>query len=184
MWHVYREAVENDTTLLREDRIPIEAIRAAAKKDFPVEEGWCQRVWFYNNLAPSNYGLANAKGRKFMEDNRDEIIDNLHKRCEHLKSLFDGTLSGIPILSGEGFSYCGSYVMNFEEYSDTAWEILAEMMKLYSELGLWGTVVRTCCGPEDPVWATHPEKLLEMNRLFLESRQLALPRRIKEILFS
>ena len=169
MWHIYREAIENDTTLLRDDRIPIEAIRAAAKKDFPIEEGWCQRAWFYNNLLPSNYGLANARGRKFMEDNRDNILDNLRKRCEYLKNLFDGTLSGLPIVSGEGFTYCGSYVMNFEEYSDTAWEIVAEMMKLYSELGLWGTVVRTCCGPEDPVWSTHPHKLLEMNRLFLEN---------------
>ena len=46
-------------------------------------------------------------------------------------------------------------------------ELVGEMLKTYREMGLWGSVVRTCCGPEDPCWTLCPERLLKMNRIFL-----------------
>ena len=37
----------------------------------------------------------------------------------------------------------------------------------YRDAGLWGTIVRTCSGPEDPSRNLCPEKLLRMNKIFL-----------------
>ncbi|MBO7341368.1 MAG: hypothetical protein J6U87_01670, partial [Clostridia bacterium] len=68
---------------------------------------------------------------------------------------------------GEGVAYSGGYDLVWEEKSEDYWTIIKEMMEGYRELGLWGTIVRTCCGPEDPVWHMCPDKLLQMNKIFL-----------------
>ena len=166
MWSVYHTSVERDNTLLATPPIPMEAVRASTKPGFPAAEDWYQRVWFYNNI--SDFERANAQANAYLEEHKDEILKKLKETVDHVRSNLDSALSGLPTVSGEGVSYSGSYHMIFEEYSETFWSIVSEMMKLYRSLGLWGTVVRTCCGPEDPVWYSHPEKLVEMNRIFTE----------------
>jgi len=41
-------------------------------------------------------------------------------------------------------------------------------LDLYKKAGVWGAVIRTCCGPEDPCWTLCKDKLTELNRFFLE----------------
>ena len=166
LWKIYHASIENDLSLLSENPIPKEAIRASTKPGFDAAEDWYERVWFYNNLA--DYDRANEQGNAYLEEHRDELVEWLHKTVEHLRSDFDGALSGMPVVSGEGVSYSGTNALVFEEYSETFWGIMREMIDCYRSLGLWGTVVRTCCGPEDPVWRTHPDKLLEINERFLK----------------
>ena len=167
MWSVYHRAVESDNTLLRSDPIPMSDIKASTNEGFPAADDWYQRVWFYNNISPDKYAQANAQAKKYLCDNEGALLDKLRETVEHVKGNALGVFDGLPIVSGEGVSYCGSYKMDFEENTEAYWRIVAEMLRLYRELGLWGSVVRTCCGPEDPVWHSHPERILEMNRIFL-----------------
>ena len=37
----------------------------------------------------------------------------------------------------------------------------------YKETGLWGTLLKTCCGPEDPSWELCKDRIRELNELFL-----------------
>ena len=84
-----------------------------------------------------------------------------------VKENMKETLPQVPVVCGEGVSYNGSYALLWEETSEVFWRLMADVMRDYREIGLWGTVIRTCCGPEDPVWTLCPEKLLELNRIFL-----------------
>lgn len=73
----------------------------------------------------------------------------------------------MPVVFGKGVTYSGGYKLLWEEKSEKYWIPVREMLEAYRGAGLWGTVVRTCSGPEDSVWHLYPEKFLEMNCFFL-----------------
>ncbi len=75
---------------------------------------------------------------------------------------------GIPVICGEGVSYCGSKALHWEEKSPLYWGMVTAAMQKYKQAGLWGTVVKTCCGPEDPCWHLCKDKLLQANLAFLQ----------------
>ena len=47
-------------------------------------------------------------------------------------------------------------------------ELVEKVVIAYRDIGMWGTVVRTCMGPEDAAWHRIPEKILRINRAFLD----------------
>ncbi|MBQ4259934.1 MAG: hypothetical protein IJB84_06730, partial [Lachnospiraceae bacterium] len=47
------------------------------------------------------------------------------------------------------------------------WDLMMHMARTFREFGMWGTILRTCCGPEDPIWNMCPDKIREFNNLFL-----------------
>ena len=106
--------------------------------------------------------------KQYLKDNIDSIRKRFNDSIEHLMQNLDNNLPSVPVVCGEGVSYCGGYNLIWEETSEEYWTLIREMMQTHREVGLWGTVIRTCCGPEDPVWNLCPEKLLEMNKIFLE----------------
>jgi hypothetical protein len=44
--------------------------------------------------------------------------------------------------------------------------VVEHAARAYREHGLWGSVARTCCGPEDPSWHEFPERLKRVNDVF------------------
>ena len=54
----------------------------------------------------------------------------------------------------------------WEEHSELFWTLVNEVVEKYKNEGLWGTVVRTCLGPEDPSWYSIPDKILKVNNTF------------------
>jgi hypothetical protein len=69
---------------------------------------------------------------------------------------------------GEGVSYICSKKILWEENSEEYWKFIKEGLKIFKENNVWGTVIRTCCGPEDPSWDMCADKDLELNKFFLE----------------
>ena len=80
--------------------------------------------------------------------------------------LRDANYPGIPLVMGEGASYCAHADMRWEERSDAYWEVVEHAARAYRDHGLWGAVARTNCGPEDPVWHEFPERLKRVNDVF------------------
>lgn len=167
LWSVYPNALENDLSLLKEQKISVEEIQAVADCKYPPTADWYQRAWFYNNLDPEKIPFAQQKMKDYLRDHIEDIRSRFKESMDHLKENMSKHLPDVPVVCGEGVSYNGSYHLIWEETSEEYWKLLEEMMISYREAGLWGSVVRTCCGPEDPVWDLCPEKLLEMNRIFL-----------------
>lgn len=167
MWSVYRNAIENDASLLSEDPISKEEVKRSTKPGFDAADDWYERVWFYNNVDDSKYAYANEKAKDYFLKNLEGIEKRLRDTSACVKENLNGAFAGLPAICGEGVSYCGAYFMTFEEYTDEFWSLMKTMMDVHRDLGLWGTVIRTCCAPEDPVWHSHPDKLLELNEYFL-----------------
>ena len=168
LFSVYTNAIENDMSLLRpHNRISIAEIKAASDCAYPPTDDWYQRVWFYQNLDENKIPAACAKATDYLHTHMEEIRDRLRSSVEYLEETLTHSLPPVPAVCGEGVSYCGGYTLVWEETSADYWQLIQEMMAAYRKLGLWGTVVRTCCGPEDPVWTRCPEQLLAANRAFL-----------------
>jgi len=167
LWSVYSSAVENDLSLLKKEQVTIEEIKAVADNAYIPTDDWYRRVWFYNNLNKKKIPDVQKKARDYLKMHEDNIRARFATSLERVKENLAENMPQVPVVCGEGVSYNGSYDLLWEETSQQYWCLLADVMKDYREAGLWGTVVRTCCGPEDPVWTLCPEKLLELNRIFL-----------------
>ena len=89
----------------------------------------------------------------------------------HVKKIQSEHCPDIPLVLGEGVSYCGSNFLLWEEKSEAYWELLNFAVGEYKKAGLWGCVPRTCCGPEDPCWTLCAEKLKHLNELFQEETE-------------
>ncbi len=144
-----------------------ETARALAQK-YGITPDWIERARFYGNLDPQKLPRLHAKMTAHLTENKAQYLADFDRKLTVIQKLLNEDLPQVPVICGEGVSYCGGYDLVWEERSDTYWEIIAYMMEAYRKAGLWGTVVRTCCGPEDPVWNLCPDKLLEMNRIFLK----------------
>jgi len=81
--------------------------------------------------------------------------------------LRDQYYPGVPLVTGEGASYCGDARLRWEERSDAYWEVVEHAARAYRERGLWGAVARTNSGPEDPTWYEYPDRLRRVNEVFL-----------------
>ena len=86
-----------------------------------------------------------------------------------LRSAKENAGDKMPLVCGEGVSYICSKKILWEENSEEYWRFVKEGLDLYKKAGVWGTVIRTCCGPEDPCWELCADKLLELNRFFLDA---------------
>lgn len=165
VWQWVYSQLENDNSFISE-KITKEEIKALCDKYWPGE-GWCQRCWYYTNLDPEKLQQASEKLTNYLKEHVDEARERFRAGVANVQKLLDENYPNVPVVMGEGVSYSGGTALIWEEYSDEYWMLIKEMFQTYREIGLWGSVVRTCCGPEDPCWTLCPEKLLEMNRTFL-----------------
>lgn len=166
MWSAYNEFESMHDEWLKEERFSQDEVKNLTSYPELMSEGWIRRVHFYSNLNPNKIMDAEKwlqdNFKKDLQKHRDKLEYNLSVMDDYVKQYFPDC----PIVCGEGVSYCGAYILQWEEKCPEYWELLREAAIKYHERGLWGAVVRTCCGPEDPVWNMYPEKLLEINNLF------------------
>ena len=125
------------------------------------------KPYHYYQLLPETFPALEARmGAELKQDYSYYLEKALSGLANVLEIQKD--YPNVPIVSGEGVSYIGSKKLLWEEHSEVYWDLVEAVIRKYREAGLWGTVVRTCCGPEDPSWNLVPEKLLRINKAFLE----------------
>ena len=152
---------------LRRDLIPFESVVDSRAGRPPIKDDWYRRIWLYRNLDPN----AMPELERMLQRNLEENID-LHKRkaadsVEQAVKLRDELFPGIPLVVGEGASYCADHRLRWEERSDAYWEVVEHAARACREHGFLGAVARTNSGPGDPVWHEYPERLQRVNAVLL-----------------
>ena len=102
-----------------------------------------------------------------LERDYDYYLKKAFTAIDTVKEMTE-TFGNIAIVSGEGATYIASKKLLWEEHSTLCWKLFEEVAKKYKEIGMWGAVVRTCLGPEDPAWYLVPDKILKVNKAFLD----------------
>jgi len=155
---------------LRQDLVPFQAILSSREGRPPIKPDWYRRVWLYRNLNPN----AMPELERMLQESLDRRIDEFKQRAttavETSGKLRDEVFPGIPLILGEGASYCADHRFRWEERSDAYWEVVEHTARTYRKHGFWGAVPRTNSGPEDPAWHEYPERLQRANAVFLGER--------------
>jgi len=165
-------AGESVRRLLRRDLVPYRVVRTCRGDRPPIMDDWYRRVWLYRNLEPA----ALPEWERILQDNLERNIKQFKQRAEEgvaqAVKLRDQHYPGVPLVFGEGASYCADTRLRWEEQSDSYWEVVEHASRAYREHGLWGAVARTNSGPEDPAWHEYPDRLRRVNEVFLGNRVL------------
>lgn len=152
---------------LRKSLTTMEQIRNSTGGDRNILDSWYRRIWLYVNTDPS----ALKKLERWLDGTLTRNLDECRKRAadgiNHAVSLRDENFPNIPLVVGEAASYSALTGMRWEEESDAHWSLIDYTIGLLRQNDFWGCCPRTNSGPEDPVWAEYPERLLHANRLFL-----------------
>ena len=150
-----------------ENPVPLDQIRKLRDGKTSAPEDWFRRVWLYGNMDLEKTGELDRRfAREFLRRD-DEYRRNFAEVLEHVTAFRDWLCPGRPLVMGEGVTFCASPSFHWEERTPEYWEHLVWTSRLCRRSGLWGKVVRTCCGPEDPCWYETPEQLLRVNNAFL-----------------
>ncbi len=172
LWGVYGGTLENgeperkDFFLGKYKPEDMAAARSHLTPLSPSCSGWHLRASRCQDLDTSKMPEIEDHLTKRLSENRQVYLDRLNAYCEGFKLIMD-SFPGIPVVCGEGVTYCSSQKLVWEENSEEFWDILKIMIKKYKEIGLWGTLIKTCCGPEDPSWELCKDRLKELNEMFL-----------------
>ncbi len=168
MWNLYSEMQkEIGQEIMVENPVSVEEIRNTRKGARDVNEDWYDRVWFYANLDEKKMPYAEKWLEERFHKNREEYVQKLEEGIVKLKEVANKYGTNVPIVCGEGVTYVGSYLLQWEEKSDAFWEMIEHMARRYRDEGVWGTVIKTCCGPEDPSWDMCKDRILKINKIFL-----------------
>ncbi len=127
---------------------------------------WIDRTRNCHDVNPVMVSEMEWDLEKKLLERWDDYMTALDRSVEGYRQIM-ASFPGIPVMCGEGVSYCSSKIVLWEEKSPLFWKMVETAMRKYKEAGLWGTVVKTCCGPEDPCWHLCKDKLKEMNEMFL-----------------
>ncbi len=152
---------------LQREVVPFRAVVESRLGRPPIMDNWYRRIWLYRNLEPNTMHEV----ERLLWDNLERHVEDYKQAAEaglkQALALRDEYLPGVPLVTGEGVTYCGDNRLRWEERSDAYWEIAEHSARLYRDAGLWGSVARTNSGPEDPVWWEYPERLQRVNAVFL-----------------
>ena len=167
LWSIYSKTAEESPDCFT-PAVTAEEARAAhtSRRDEIEENGWYQRIARYSGLIPDMIPTLEDRLESRLQREFDRYLNKAFIAVDTVKKIRE-RFPDVPIVSGEGVTYIGSKELLWEEHSELYWKLLEEVSKKYREIGIWGTVVRTCSGPEDPSWNSVPEKLLKINRAFL-----------------
>jgi hypothetical protein len=187
LWDVYKifegdllapDADLNDPKLyapirrfLLKDVVPFQAILDSRKGRPPIEAGWYRRIWLYRNLDPNAMPELEQLLRENLENDIDHFKQKAVDSAVQAVKLRDAHFPGIPLVLGEGASYCADTRLRWEERSDAYWEVIEHASRTWRDHGFLGAVVRTNAGPEDPVWHEYPERLRDANAVFLGGKE-------------
>ncbi len=152
---------------LRSDVVPLKTVVDSRAGRPPLKEDWYRRIWLYRNLDPN----AMPELERLLQENLEKNIDRFKQRAadavKQALKVRDELFPGIPLVLGEGASYCADHRLRWEERSDAYWEVVEHAARAWREHGFWGAVARTNSGPTDPVWHEYPERLQRANAVFL-----------------
>lgn len=130
----------------------------------PAAPDWYEREALYNDIDYKRVDEIEAAIEKTVTENYSVFTEKLDTALEWALE----NANGLPLVCGEGVSYIAAKAIMWEEKSDTYWSLVKYGIQKFKEAGMWGTVIRTCMGPEDPAWDMCKDKILEINRYFLE----------------
>jgi hypothetical protein len=156
---------------LRRDLVPFQAILDSRAGRPPIARDWFRRIWLYRNLDPNAMPELERLLQEDLERRSDEFKQRAINDVKQLVKTRDEVLPGVPLILGEGASYCADQRFRWEERSDAYWEVVEHAARAYREHGLIGAVPRTNSGPEDPVWQEYPERLQRANAVFLGEKR-------------
>lgn len=165
LWKIYAEVLNENSRFLKGE-ITEKDVRASRNGLLPASDDWYERVAIYNDLDETKLDEFERLIEKKLNEKFDTYLATVDNNFEHIKEAmanFD-----VPIVCGEGVSYIASKKLLWEEKSEKYWELVEKAMDKYKEFGLWGTVIRTCSGPEDPSWDMCADKLKYLNEKFLK----------------
>ena len=165
LWDIYDKALKEKQDIFLHKLKKSDIIRTREGR-IPALDGWYERIYKYNNLDINRIDELNYVLESFLNEDYGLYCQ---KMMEGLNNVIRITsrYKNVPIVCGEGVSYIASKSLLWEERSKKYWELLEYIIKAYKQAGLWGTVIRTCCGPEDPSWTLCKDKIKELNKIFL-----------------
>lgn len=152
---------------LRRDLVPFQSIVDSRAGRPPIKDDWYRRIWLYRNLDPNAMPELERLLREHLEQNIDLYKAKATDAAAQAVKLRDQLFPGIPLVLGEGVSYCADHRLRWEERSDAYWDVVEHAARAYRKHGFWGAVSRTNSGPGDPVWHEYPERLWCVNAVFL-----------------
>lgn len=172
LWDIYRNTLENGPERKEEffrHKISVEDVAATRNGKYPLPTD--SRDWFYrlascNDLEQSKMNDLNTHLEERLAENWGRYIENLENFCKGYQHIMSERPDAL-IVCGEGVTYCSAQDVLWEERSELFWNMVRYARKRYKEIGLWGSVIKTCCGPEDPCWTLCADKLKELNEEFL-----------------
>ena len=170
LWNIYFQNIDTRPDALT-GRTTEETARKSQFSYRPEtdDSGWHCRIAAYDNLDIKTFPVLETQLENDLKQNYSHYLEKAIDGLSNIEEIHK-SYPNIPIVSGEGVSYIGSKELLWEEHSERYWELVEEVVQKYRDAGLWGTVVRTCCGPEDPSWDLVPEKLLRVNKAFQEGK--------------
>lgn len=163
MWSLYGEVMDSHPEWFKGEITPEDVMRSREGRR-PAAPDWYDRVALYNDMREEVIPEVEAALEEYFAANKQRFIDRMESI---LRSAVAGA-SGRPVVCGEGVTYICSKFILWEEKSEGYWELVKYTLSKYKEAGLWGSVIRTCMGPEDPSWDLCKDKILELNRFLLE----------------
>jgi len=150
----------------KEKLVSLEDVRRCRQGKLAAAEDWYRRIWLYSNLAPEKMPELDTLLSAAFDQNYAAFQKKLDEGLAEALRIRDAVVPEAPLVLAEGITYCGNNHIAWEEKSDRYWTFLEYAVERYREVGLWGCVLRTCCGPEDPGWNLRKNDLLRLNRLF------------------
>ena len=168
LWSIYDKVKELSPDSFEQVATPNNVIAAFTNHRNGIEEpGWYNRLSLFAGLKPDKISELEVRLEESLKQDYARYRDKAFSFADTVMKLREIN-PDIRVVSGEGTTYISSKELLWEEHSEIFWELVEEVVKKYRDAGLWGTVVRTCMGPEDPAWHLIPEKILKINRIFLE----------------
>lgn len=142
------------------------AVRKANHRPNIRRSNWNSYVRIYSSLEPSRLPALEKVFAETFATNCTNYLKNLEDGVAEVVRVRDEVLPGVPIVMGEGGAYCPANALLAEERCDGVWEMLFKQSGILRRAGLWGTVVRTPSGPEDPSWNLRADDYVRINDEF------------------
>lgn len=169
LWSIYSKVAESSPDCFNSSTTTNDIMKAHTNYHAEIAKSsilWFEMLSRFVGLKPEKIPTFEARLEQTLIKDYEYYRDNAFAFIETVRKLRKAN-PNIRIVSGEGGSYIASKKLLWEEHSEIAWDLMEEVVRKYRDEGLWGTVIRTCMGPEDPAWHLMPEKILKINRMFL-----------------
>ena len=165
MWSIYDDVLNENPHFIKGE-ITADDVRKTREGLTPAADDWYKRVATYSDIDETKFSEFESLLEEKLNEQFDSYIQKFDEAFENVEKNFKSF--NVPMISGEGVSYVASRKLLWEEKSEKYWKLVEYAMDRYKQFGLWGTVIRTCSGPDDPSWDLCADKLKYLNEKFLK----------------